>query len=193
MAKRDAASRLLDTKRRAAALYVAGPERTRGDWAEVCKLLGVELDIQDEDVVRFIQEEGGQVLTVDTSVVAEVKPETGEITIKHQQEQIVLPPPSILKEKRKDDEWCRLAQELDPVVKGIADGTVKATAAQASTIKHILDRCYGRVQEKASEKKPASGIVVLPVLGAGQTTQECFTTCPACGWSTERKQNEATE
>ena len=168
-------------------MYVAGPERTRGDWAAVCKLLGVELDVADEDVKRFIEEEGGIVPSADIPQVVEegvqYYPPPSATTP-------YIPPASILKEKRADDEWCRLAKELDGVVKGIADGTVKATAAQAGTIRHILDRCYGRVQEKASEKKPASGIVVLPMLGSGATTQTCFTTCPQCGWTTDAKAKE---
>ena len=165
----------LDTKRRAAALYVAGPASVRGDWKAVFAVLSQEFELDDEDLLRFVAEQGGTTEGSDELMpqVGEQKPFPEEIVTK-------------AKKAKTEKDWCKLARKLDDVVLGIADGTVKATAAQASTIKHIIERCEGRVVDKSSEKKPASGVVILPALGSGSHMM----VCPVCGSKYEDAKND---
>lgn len=173
MAARDKAKKLLESKQRAAALYVNGPERVRGDWAAVNRLLGLDLDPNDEDVKRFVAEEGGDESGLVPPIPASSNGKAGDF---ESPDVGSIPSAGILNERKTDDEWCRLAKELEPTIKGIADGTIVANAAQAGTVKHIMERCYGRVQERQSEKRPASGVIVLPALGG----YGGLTLCPRC-------------
>lgn len=75
---------------------------------------------------------------------------------------------------KTDDEWKKLALQLQPVIVGIADGTVKATAAQASIVKHIMDRAFGKVTKSQEDAKGPIGVVVLPTLSDKSTMLICL-------------------
>jgi len=75
-------------------------------------------------------------------------------------------------------DWKALADSLSDVVRGIADGSIKATAAQGSLVKHILDRAYGRVSKSQEDTKGPIGIVILPSIGRDNT--EDLRICPEC-------------
>jgi len=77
---------------------------------------------------------------------------------------------------RNVEDWKRLAKDLSPIMEQIARGEIKATAAQASILKSINDRAYGRVTKSQEESKGPLGIVVLPLLGTGMGAQ----ICPKC-------------
>jgi len=61
---------------------------------------------------------------------------------------------------------------------GILDGSVKASAAQASLIKDIMDRAFGRPTSTQLEKRIAAGVIVFPALDTGMM----MTICPKCGY-----------
>ena len=71
------------------------------------------------------------------------------------------------------EDWQKLAKSLSSVVEAIARGGLKATAAQASILKTIYDRAYGRVTKSQEEGKGPLGIVVLPILGTGVGARIC--------------------
>lgn len=79
---------------------------------------------------------------------------------------------------RTIEDWQRIANELSPVIQGIADGTVKSTAAQTAILKDIMNRAYGRPTAAAIEKRESAGIIVLPVLETGDKAM----LCPKCGY-----------
>lgn len=72
-----------------------------------------------------------------------------------------------------DDDWKRLAVRLGDTIQGIADGSIKANAAQTSIVKHIMDRAYGKVSKSQQDKAGPLGLVVLPVLDKGDATHMC--------------------
>jgi hypothetical protein len=76
------------------------------------------------------------------------------------------------------DEWKQRADKILPKLVAIANGEIKATAAQVSAAKEIVQRAYGRVAERDSDKRPAAGILVLPALG----DQRVLTVCPRCAF-----------
>lgn len=78
-----------------------------------------------------------------------------------------------VKEAQISGDWKALADSLTDTIKGVADGSIKATAAQGSILRHIMDRAYGRVTKTQEEKKGPIGVVVLPTLEQGSTTQVC--------------------
>src|SRR5438445_3385698 len=65
---------------------------------------------------------------------------------------------------KTSEDWQRLAAELAPIMTAILNGEVKATAAQASLLKDIWNRAFGKPVATQSEKKVASGVIVLPAL-----------------------------
>lgn len=81
-----------------------------------------------------------------------------------------------LKTAEATGDWKKLAEELQPTFVAIANGTVKTTAAQASIIKHIFDRAYGKVSKTQEDKRGPIGLVILPSLGSQTTAQ----ICPQC-------------
>lgn len=81
-----------------------------------------------------------------------------------------------LKEAQATGDWKTLADGLQDTVKAIASGAVKATAAQTSILKHIMDRAYGRVSKTQEDKKSAVGVVILPSFGADSNMH----ICPEC-------------
>jgi len=169
-----ATARLLDNKRRFVALYCSGPEHKRGKWAECNKTLGTSFEPEDEDIQRLLVEEGCQAEPGKRPTVPTIP--NADWT----QRLEALPAAA------SDDEWCKLAKELRDTYQGIAEGSVKATAAQVSALHKIYDRCYGKVAEKRADR-PASGVLVLPALGDGST----LTVCPKCGYDiTQRAQTE---
>ena len=79
-----------------------------------------------------------------------------------------------IKSAQKTGDWKQLAESLNPVIRSVADGSVKATAAQGSLLKHIMDRAYGRVSKSQEDSQGPLGIVVLPTLGEESTTHVCL-------------------
>lgn len=76
------------------------------------------------------------------------------------------------------EDWQKLAAELAPTFAGILSGDVKATAAQASLLKDVQNRAFGKPVATQAEKKVAAGVIVLPTLDSGMNMQ----ICPKCGF-----------
>src|SRR6266496_2807826 len=74
---------------------------------------------------------------------------------------------------RTEDDWKKLAGVLAPTVEAIAKGELKASAAQAAMLKEVLARAYGKVTKSQQDAQGPSGIVMLPTLGVGASTQLC--------------------
>lgn len=83
-----------------------------------------------------------------------------------------------IKAAQASGDWKALADSLNNVVTGIANGTVDASAAQASLLRHILDRAYGRVSKTQEDKQGPIGIVILPSIG--RENSEDTQICPKC-------------
>lgn len=76
------------------------------------------------------------------------------------------------------EDWQKLAAELAPTLAAILNGDAKATAAQASLLKDIMNRAFGKPVAVQQEKRVAAGIIVLPKLDDGDKTM----ICPRCGF-----------
>lgn len=76
------------------------------------------------------------------------------------------------------EDWQKLAAELAPIMTGILNGEVKATAAQASLIKDIMNRAFGKPTASQESTKQAAGVIILPVLDTGKLMH----VCPQCGY-----------
>jgi hypothetical protein len=77
------------------------------------------------------------------------------------------------------EDWQKIAQAIAPVMQGILDGSVKATAAQASLMKDVMNRAFGKPVATQSEKRVAAGVIVLPALD----TADKMLVCPVCGYN----------
>lgn len=78
-----------------------------------------------------------------------------------------------VKKAQTKGDWRALADSLADVVKSIASGETEATAAQASMLKHIMDRAYGRVSKSQEDKQGPIGIVILPTIHSGMDARVC--------------------
>lgn len=78
-----------------------------------------------------------------------------------------------VKEAQATGDWKKLADSLGPIIRDIADGSVKATASQSSLIRHIMDRAYGKVSKSQEDKTGAHGIVLLPTVGTDKDMKIC--------------------
>lgn len=76
------------------------------------------------------------------------------------------------------EDWQKLAEMLAPIIQGVADGTIKSTAAQTAMLKDIMSRAYGKPVAIQEKKTVAAGIIVLPALDTG----EKMSMCPRCGY-----------
>lgn len=147
-----------------AVLFVRGPEGVKGNLVAAAQLAHVAgVDPADPQVRDAIEREGGVLVPMPSM-------ESVPMTLK------VLP--ALAEEPKTKDDWVKLAERLKPTIDGITDGTVKASASQSALIRHILDRAYGRVVQSQNEKRPAAGIVLLPVLGERGDSKMC----PQCGY-----------
>lgn len=84
--------------------------------------------------------------------------------------------PVTVQKARNEKDWIREAESLKDVYTGIADGTIKATAAQARVLTTLWERAYGKPNKSQEDLAGAAGIVILPTVGAG----EFNTLCPVC-------------
>ena len=82
----------------------------------------------------------------------------------------------LVKQAQKSGDWKSLAEELGDTIKGVADGSIEATAAQSSLLKHIMDRAYGRVTKSQEDAAGPVGVVVLPTLDVCMN----MSVCPVC-------------
>lgn len=76
------------------------------------------------------------------------------------------------------DDWQKLATELAPTFAAILSGDVKATAAQASLLKDVYNRAFGKPTATQTEKRVAAGVIILPALDTGMKMM----ICPKCGF-----------
>lgn len=156
-----------------AALYVNGPKEVRGKWAEASLWAGFpETPPADHPFIRAaIEAEGGMVpnlprlLPPSTEKSDDDIPFTDYIPI----DETIAQAEAI----REDSEWRAMAKRLMWTMEAIADGRLKATAAQVSAIKHIFERAEGRVSEKSKDVAAPIGVVKLP---------NAEFTCPQCGY-----------
>jgi len=147
--------------RRFAVLYVNGPRTVRGKWAVAEARAGVKADPDDPEVRKAIEAEGGSLPPL--SNIAPIDAKLPDL-------------PALVAKAETPDDWKRLAKDLEQVASQIAKGEVKATAAQTSMLKHILDRAHGKVAATQESKTMPAGILVLPTLGEGSSTM----ICPQC-------------
>lgn len=160
-----------------AALYVNGPEGLRGNW-EACERQLKKKISNTQEVREAILAEGGSLgdrgeMPLPPKEFIEILP-------------IDLPEVDLTKftdvqEDASQAEWMKLAKELEPTIKALAKGEVKASAAQTAIIKSILDRAYGRIGQK-EQTVSAAGVIILPALGE---RSEMFV-CPNCSYRVEK-------
>lgn len=90
-------------------------------------------------------------------------------------------------DSKEKSEWVELAESLRDTYESIARGDVKASAAQVKALTDIFTRAYGKVTASAEDKTASAGLLILPTLGSGDSTQ----TCPICGHRLEQAANAA--
>jgi hypothetical protein len=64
--------------------------------------------------------------------------------------------------------WAELQGKLTEVIEGIAKGDVKASAAQVSMVKYVLDQAK---QAEKGERDGVRNVILLPVQGSGEQLQ----------------------
>lgn len=82
----------------------------------------------------------------------------------------------LVAEAQKTGDWKALAEQLQPTMTAIAQGLVKASAAQASILNMIFNRAFGKVTKSQEDAKGPVGVIVLPSLGEDGMSR----LCPQC-------------
>lgn len=161
------------TAKQFATLYVNGPVGVKGNWEKCEDALGVKIELNQE-IREAIISEGGFI----DNVMPVVKPDLTNV------EEFNLDLSKFdYSSAKTDDDWKRVAKDLDSTIKGIADGSIKANAAQVAVVKYIMDRAYGKLSAKEDSVAMPSGVIILPALGE---RSEQFV-CPNCKLSVEKK------
>lgn len=135
-----------------AELYVKGPTHVRGRWAVCATGAGFdEPPSQDDPMMRMlIEREGGTVLP-DTPDAPKADPISSLIDAK----EIGIP-------------WSKLYGRLADVIESIANGTVKASAAQVSMLKEVIKEAKA---EQAKDAENVQRVVLLPTQGTAAELQ----------------------
>ena len=136
-------------QRRMAELYVNGPPGVKGEWATCAVAAGLDPcpPTDDPTLVMLIGKLGG------TAPLSDPAPEEGPDFIA-----------DLLTAKEQGIPWSALRDKLSAVVESVAKGEVRATAAQVSMLKYILEEA-----KNTGETDKALNVVLLPVQGAGAT------------------------
>lgn len=133
-------------------LYVNGPVHIRGQW-DVCANAAGLLEPPERAnpmVRRLVQEAGGVVAATDAPPMVPATPLDLE---------------ELFAETDKGIPWKQLRSKLTDVIRSVADGTVRATAAQNSMLQFIIKKA----EEEAADEDEVSNVIVLPTQGSNQT------------------------
>src|SRR4029077_2494867 len=76
------------------------------------------------------------------------------------------------------EDWQKLAAAIGPQMTAILNGEAQATAAQASLMKDIMNRAFGKPVAVQTEKRVSAGVIILPKLDDGSKSM----ICPQCGF-----------
>lgn len=137
-------------QRRMAELYVNGPAFVAGKWQESAIAAGLDPTPSQDDptLAMLITKLGG-------TPPGQSSPEEGEA-------------PDFIAEllvaKEQGIPWSALRDKLSDVVESVAKGTTRATAAQVSMLKYILEEAKSQ-----GDTDKTVNVVLLPVQGAGAT------------------------
>jgi hypothetical protein len=147
------AGRTSNKQKRMAELYVKGPEFLRGDWEKCAIAAGLDpTPATDEPhVCNAIRDLGGRV-----PGDAEPELDTGlgtQLDALSTAADAGIP-------------WAQLRDDLTAVIRSVAKGDVRATAAQVSMLKHVIAEAKA---EEAGGSDKARNVVILPTQGAGAT------------------------
>jgi hypothetical protein len=132
-----------------AKLYVQGPAHVKGRWAVCATAAGFDEPpaVDDEMMRMLIEREGGNVL-----------PDAPDAAQKYD------PISSLMDAKEIGIPWTKLYGRLADVIESLANGSVKASAAQVSMLKEVIKEAKA---EMAKEASGATHVVLLPTLGSG--------------------------
>lgn len=156
-----------------ASLYVHGPKGIRGNWEACERQIGKKVS-NIQEVREAILAEGGSLGEVDKMPPAPEEFGIGEDVLD-------LSKYTEVSEDADENEWKKLAKELESTIREVAKGEIKASAAQIAIIKHVLERAYGRIGQK-DDSVAAAGVIILPALGE---RSEMFI-CPVCSTRIEK-------
>jgi hypothetical protein len=136
---------------RMAELYVNGPEFLRGKWEECAIAAGISPTppIDDPHIRTQVEALGG--------AMPSEQPLGGET----ETDKLLA---DLLTAKEQGIPWSQLRDKLSAVVESVASGTVRATAAQVSMLKFVVEQAK---IEGGTEK--VLNVVLLPTQGVGAT------------------------
>ena len=134
-------------QRRMAELYVSGPEFLKGKWEECAIAAGLSPSPPQDDptLVMLIEKAGGTPPGREPPAAEDLLAE-------------------LLTANEGGIPWSAMRDKLTDVMASVANGTVRATAAQVSMLKYIVEQA----KDQGTTDKVLN-VVLLPVQGAGAT------------------------
>jgi hypothetical protein len=148
--------------RRFVELFEGGPDGIRGNWVEAQRAAGYKkLRSHDDPTLwNLIMEYRKRFQAAPPEAVDEELEALSQALV----------------EVADVDDWSVLAERARPLLAKIAAGQIKASNAQISALKMILQHA----PKEAGDGRPL-GVVVLPALGSGADMQMC----PRCRYELE--------
>jgi len=142
-----------NTLRRAVTLYVNGPQHLRGDWLKCSIAAGAQVELpRNEQAVSLVRKAGGEL-----ELAPEPEPEP---------EQAAQPDAPdigslVVAATEGGIPWTELRDKLADTIRSVANGTVKASAAQVSMLKFVIEQA----EKQAAQDDATSNVIVLPTQG----------------------------
>lgn len=149
-------------QRRLAELYVSGPEYLRGDWTRCSVAAGFEEPPARDDaiMVNLVAALGGTITAED----ANAEPpefEPAEPAEAPAADSVI---GELFQAREKGIPWSQMQSKLSDVIESVANGTVRATAAQVSMLKFIIAEAKA---DAAAAEANARYVLILPTQGIG--------------------------
>lgn len=149
------AGRTSNKQKRMAELWVKGPDYLKGDWERCAIAAGIDpTPATDEPHICT------QIRALGGFPPGEVPPEPAEPESDPLSTQLDV----LSAAGDAGIPWAQLRDDLTNVIRGVAKGDVRATAAQVSMLKHVLAEAKAA---DAGERDNTRNVVLLPVQGAG--------------------------
>lgn len=151
-------------------LYVMGPAALRGGWTRCSIAAGMteEPNRLDPMVRRLIQESGGVVISAEDEAKLLAEREAEMLAVASEPPTVDAMIDSLTIAREAGVPWTDLRKRLSMAIEGIAKGEVRATAAQVSMIKTVLEEAK---KEAADVERGARSVILLPVQGEAETVQ----------------------
>jgi hypothetical protein len=166
-----------NAQRRFAELFVSGPDYVRGQWQQCAVAAGMKdvPPLTDNMLRRLIEAIGGQPPEVPDANLQAAKAAAEAVAAAAAAAKAAEPPaddtPDPIAQLELARElglpWAEMRNKLKDVIESVANGSVRASAAQVTMLKYIIEQAKADV----ASNELTLGVVLLPTQGKAATLE----------------------